>query len=817
MAGMTGLPCRQVLRNPRRNFALAKSRLEVLQIYRLLQWIHKGDKAQIEKLLKRGVKNLINLTEPREGLGALHLAVIKKNDDLVDYLLSFGAHPDVQDMWGHTPIMLAAELGEDEILSLLLQSQPDMKLVDKEGKGVLFYCNYPTNCHARCLKLALKNHADPNNVSAKGLHVLKMMCEKADERTPLCLILLDAGANPDAADEGTGMTALMEAARVGSLQVVREILRRGGNPNALDRRRNNAVHYAAKSGCFEVIPVLSAFGADLSVINMDHCTALHYAAATGSASSCKFLAQRGCNPKVKNEDDLLPHQIAKASGHKAAAKELRKAERQYGKGKDQHGKGKEQHGKGKGADSSTLMSSLWALTLHDWSNESEAELQEAFGEQLGTVDAETFMSVLVKLNAPVEPDQLQMIISAHNKTGEGKINVNDFIKGVKYIKKAFRLSAFMPNKLKREKGVKGGKKKTKGEFVPPLPICTLVPELQPRRPDGGPPHFMIEKYANISDTLRFDADHPPLHPIVNDSWWYITKQNKIYTNINYCVRNLDLESLDLAFSQGVPVDTQDEFYKTPLTEACSSGNYEVAQYLLSKGADVNLCDQFLWTPLHHAAHAGHLEIMELLVKAGAAVNANALSDGTPLMRAIQSSRFACVDFLIKAGARVDAENKKGQNCLEMAKKFGDPQIVQLIQDKMDSLTAAKSAKAKAAKAKQAKQKVAITEGGVQSKTTSGTPGRTPTQIPSQNIVLHNSMITAGKTNRVDISFVPKTVWGEPPNSSQLMSDIERRKERLTLEVDFDDLLIPVSQRFQTRILEIIKPKTQQEESQRQVS
>ncbi|MEQ2170767.1 hypothetical protein GOODEAATRI_003696 [Goodea atripinnis] len=597
------------------SFALAKGRLEVLQICRLLQWIHKGDKVEIEKMVKLGVKNLINLTEPRDGLGVLHLAVSANNSgdrlhfcsvrvdlsvsvlclltDLVDFLLTLGAHPDVQDMLGRTPVMLAAELGNKEILSLLLQKQPDMRLVDTEGKGVLFYCNYPTKRHARCLQMALKNQADPNNVSVKGVHVLKLMCDKADECTPLCLLLLEAGADPNATNK--------------------------------------------------VIQVLSAFAADMGVINMDNCTPLHYAAATGHANSCKFLAQRGCNPKLKNKEGLLPRQIAKESGHKAAAKELRKAERQ--------------HGKGKKSDSSTLMSDLWALTLHDWSNEYEAELREAFGDKLGTVDTETFLTVLEELSAPVELSELHMVILAHDK-GEGNINVTDFIKGVRYIKKAFRLSVYTPHKKKKEKGGKGGKKK-KGEFVLPIPICTIVPELKPRRPDGGPPHFMIEKYQNLSDIHRFDHDHPPEHPIVNDSGWYKDKPNKIYININYCVTNGDLESLDLAFSQGVPVDVQDEYYKTPLMEACSSGNYEVAQYLLSKGADVNLCDQFFWTPLHHAAHAGHLEIVELLVKAGAAVDVKALSEGTPLMRAIESSSFSCVDFLIKAGAKVNAESKKG--------------------------------------------------------------------------------------------------------------------------------------------------------------
>uniref|UniRef100_A0A3B3WHQ1 Ankyrin repeat and EF-hand domain containing 1a n=1 Tax=Poecilia mexicana TaxID=48701 RepID=A0A3B3WHQ1_9TELE len=720
--------------------AVATGRLQVLQIYRLLQWIHKGEKDEIQKMVKLGVKNLINLTEPQEGLGVLHLAVSANNS------------------------------------------------------GVLFYCSYPTKRHARCLELALKNGADPNNISCSGVHVLSMMCEKANECTPLCLALLDAGADPNAANETKGVTALMEAAKTGSLPVVRQILRRGGNPNTLDQNGFNAVHYAALSGCFEVIMVLSGFAADMSVINMNNCTPLHYAAAAGNALSCKFLAQRGCNPKVKNKEGLLARQIAKDFGLKAAIKELKKAERAFGKSKKSTGGG--------------MMSDLWALTLHDWSNEYQAELVEAFRDQFGNADLDTFMSVLENLGAPVEPDQLKMVFSAHNKKGEGLINVNDFVKGTKYIKKVFRLTGYTTQKKKKEKGAK--KKKKKGPFVLPIPICTLVPELKPRRPDGGPPHFMIEKYHNLTDVRRFDNEHPPLHPIVNDSWWYIEKPNKVYININYCVRNGDLESLDLAFNDGVPVDAQDEFYKTPLMEACISGNYELVQYLLEKGAEVNMCDQFFWTPLHHAANGGYLEIVELLVNAGADVNAKALNDGTPLMRAIESSSFSCVEFLINSGAKVYSETKKGVTCLDMARHFGETSIESLVQEKVNALPDPKKAKPKPGK-----KKVAIGRGAVHSKTMTGTSGRTPTQMNSKSIILHNTRITTGNTNTEDISFVPKTVRGEPPTTSQLMSNIARRKGRITLEVDFDDLLIPFSQRFQRRILEITKPKTKLEESQRQ--
>lgn len=262
---------------------------------------------------------------------------------------------------------------------------------------------------------------------------------------------------------------------------------------------------------------------------------------------------------------MLPHQIAKDSGHNAVAKELRKAERKQGKGSDPSGAGQ--------------MSDLWALTLHDWSQEYEAELWKAFGDKSDTVTAERFVSVLEELQAPVEPDQIQAVISAHG----GDVNISDFIRGVKYIKKPFRLSSYMPKKKKGGKGKKGGKKKKKAPFVLPMPICTLPPELKPRRADGGPPNFMISSYFNCSDVLRFDPAHPPVHPVMNDSGWYIHKPPPVYVNVNSCVRTNDLESLDHAFSKGVPVDVQDEFYKTPLMVACSTGNYEMAQYLLSKG------------------------------------------------------------------------------------------------------------------------------------------------------------------------------------------------------------------------------------------
>ena len=119
--------------------AVAHSRLEVLQVYKLLQCVREGDTTQIEKMARLGVANLINMTEPAEGRSAMHLAAVANDTHMVEFLLAQGAHPNIQDKRGRTPVMLAAELGHDIMISLLAKSHASMTLTDAEGQGVALH------------------------------------------------------------------------------------------------------------------------------------------------------------------------------------------------------------------------------------------------------------------------------------------------------------------------------------------------------------------------------------------------------------------------------------------------------------------------------------------------------------------------------------------------------------------------------------------------------------------------------------------------------------------------------------------------------
>lgn len=55
--------------------------------------------------------------------------------DMARFLLSLGANPDVQNKRGCTAVMIAAELGNYAIVSLLSRNNANLQIQDNEGKG----------------------------------------------------------------------------------------------------------------------------------------------------------------------------------------------------------------------------------------------------------------------------------------------------------------------------------------------------------------------------------------------------------------------------------------------------------------------------------------------------------------------------------------------------------------------------------------------------------------------------------------------------------------------------------------------------------
>ncbi|CAG5126592.1 unnamed protein product, partial [Candidula unifasciata] len=541
----------------------AEARLQVLQVCKLLQCIRERNKKQVQKLILHGTPHLINYNASDEGLTALIVAAKANDDDMMEFLLGLGAHPDVMDLKGKTAAIWAAEFGNVECLKKLLSAGADMTLTDLEGKGILFYLMTPTERHAICLDLVLANGADVNNVDHEGNHVFAVACDLAEDNERFCLQLLKHGAEPNCIQQKSGRTPLMAAAASGGIKVVSALLEAGALVNTVDVKKCTASHLAALNGHLQALMLMAGYGADFNVLASDGGNPIHHAAAKGHAMCIKFLSQRGCNPKIKNNLGFLPKLLAKEAGHKEAGKEIRKAERAFGK-------------VGKNNDP-------WILQLYDWLQARRetiiASCKAVDMEDVGQVKTSEFMDILTSLQCPTEESELRSVLLLQDKNKEGVIDYADFMLAKKWVNKNFIAAAFEGKKKKgKKRGKKGGKK---GKFKLIMPIC--IQDEGPRTFGGAPPEIYIPRHIHFTDTGRFDRDLPPKHPLQDDSAWYIQSPAKTYVNMIEAAKNADLDSLKDALDMGIPVDTRDRFYKTPLMIACAVGNIKVVQFLLEKG------------------------------------------------------------------------------------------------------------------------------------------------------------------------------------------------------------------------------------------
>ncbi|XP_028407753.1 ankyrin repeat and EF-hand domain-containing protein 1-like [Dendronephthya gigantea] len=778
---------------------VAQTRLEQLQVLKLLQSVRAEDRTQIEKLATNGIPDLINYSEAENGDTAMHIAACKNNDNMISFLLDMGANPNVVNQQGQTPVVKAAEYGHIQCLQILADAGSDMTARDKEGKGILFYCLTSTKRHLTAMKIALEHGANVNNVSNDGEPLIVKAAEDGLEE--FLEELLHAGGDPNSKHLKTSFSALHAAAASGSVECARSILEAGADGDALDGKNTHAVHLATEKGHYEVIRVLAAYGADLGKVNTEGNTALHIAAVKGYAQICKFLAQRGCPSGLKNKEGKLARILAKENEHKDVMKECKKAEKA--------------EAKGRGSKPGT---EPWAIRLYDWTLEHQDKIVDLFykfdieredGSRSGKLSKDNLMTCLLTLSAPIDNELLKKVIDAHDPNKTDSIDYSVFLTGKKFVNKLYLVGAV---KKKKKKG--GGKKgrKKKGKTKVPLPICT-APE-GPRTKNGGPPSQYIERCVLFTDESRFDRDNPPVHPIQDDSAWYLHSPDPTYVNLSDAVKFGDLESIKLAINNGTPVNQRDKYYKTPLMIACLYGKITIAHALLDMGADLKSRDNFFWTPLHHACHCGQLDIVKLLLERGADIDAKAINGGTPLLRAIESSKENVVSYLISMGAKVQLENKKGHTALDVAKAYADPRVLAVVQKRWDEIPPPVDKNKKGKKGRSTPKRL---KSAGEKKTKTNTPVSVEGEKQDANDnndlppLLHKSSVLraasalgiVGEQQR-SIAFVPHKAWIPQATTEDLLRERETRRLRYGFEIDFPEYKPPFQKNVDIRVTELAK-------------
>ncbi|XP_037686274.1 nuclear factor NF-kappa-B p105 subunit isoform X2 [Choloepus didactylus] len=166
----------------------------------------------------------------------LHLAVITKQEDVVEDLLRAGADPSLLDRLGNSVLHLAAKEGHDGILNILLKHKKAALLINQ-----------------------------PNGEGLNAIHLAML-----SNSMPCLRLLMAAGANVNAQEQKSGRTALHLAVEHDNISLAGCLLLEGdAHVDSTTYDGTTPLHIAAGRGSARLAALLKAAGADPLIENFE--------------------------------------------------------------------------------------------------------------------------------------------------------------------------------------------------------------------------------------------------------------------------------------------------------------------------------------------------------------------------------------------------------------------------------------------------------------------------------------------------------------------------------------------------------------------
>ena len=124
-----------------------------------------------------------------------------------------------------------------------------------------------------------------------------------------------------------GHTPLMEAAKEGDVEGVKDLLRRGADTEVKSDKGKSARHYAAANGHVEIVNLLVAHGADINARDKEWHTPLMLAAIYGCNHTVQTLIHNGADVAARTLSGNTAMVYAENNSHPLAVALLKKAQR----------------------------------------------------------------------------------------------------------------------------------------------------------------------------------------------------------------------------------------------------------------------------------------------------------------------------------------------------------------------------------------------------------------------------------------------------------------------------------------------------------
>ena len=273
-----------------------------------------GDPAIVADLLKFGANS--KATRP-DGISALALCAASSTPAALESLIAKGADVNGADPTGQTPLMWAAAKGRTDNMAVLIRHGANLNAVTQKGFTPLIFA------------LKSKVPAAPNMLADAGADTKVLLPDGtsliqaaiAEHDIPFAMRLVAALPDVNQRDK-RGRQMIHIAAASGSADLVKLVLSKGGDPNAMTPEVKAVTRSVAKID----VPTESLVPFPRIVVHAiapspDSATSpLHFAARAGSVAAMKALIEAGAKPDAKAQDGATLSMAAAAGGHLDALK-----------------------------------------------------------------------------------------------------------------------------------------------------------------------------------------------------------------------------------------------------------------------------------------------------------------------------------------------------------------------------------------------------------------------------------------------------------------------------------------------------------------
>ena len=233
------------------------------------------------------------------GYNGLHIAILSRNFDLVDFLLRNGLDTSICTKKGETPLHIAARRQSATMVELLLRCGADPNAISYIREG-------DTKDHRPG-----EPRGNPSSAQGRELGIRSSLGFRQTSGRVVSVIDEDAEA------------PIHLAAREGDTRCLSTLLKHGASVDMRTTLGSTALHTALLGGKNDIIKILLETGANVNNVLMYGRTPLHLATASGYINVMALLLQYGADPHQRDDSGNSAIEAARRYGHVAAVEVLR--------------------------------------------------------------------------------------------------------------------------------------------------------------------------------------------------------------------------------------------------------------------------------------------------------------------------------------------------------------------------------------------------------------------------------------------------------------------------------------------------------------